>query len=611
MKLKISILSIFCLLFAITISAKQFTVVLDPGHGGKDPGAVGKIGQEKNINLEVALTVGRMITEKYPDVKIVYTRQNDKYVTLQERPNIANNADGDLFISIHTNASESSKAYGAETFTLGLSKSQANFEVAKRENSVLLLEEGNKETYQGFDPTSPDSYIMFEFMQSKYIDQSVEIAYYIQKEFVEVKRLDRGVRQAIFWVLHQVKMPSILIELGFITNPSEEKFLLSEDGQKKLASCIFNAFEKYKHEYDKRTITTPQIEQQQTPKENNKKKENQQEKKTKKKESDNKERKNTQISNPTDLTYKIQIFSSRTPIASTHYDYNRAKKFNDVDHYFENNWYKYTCCKVKTYKEAEQKLTEVQKVFKDAMIVVFEGNKKISLDDAKKREGIITTEITPKENNTQSQVTTTEKPKITYSIQIFSSRTLIPNDNYDMRRAKKFGTVKHFVENGWYKYYCTETDSYTKARENLTEIREIFKDAVIVAFEDNKKISLENALNINQNGGTAADIEKEQKIVSTDNNEEKITFNVQIFSSHDPIPDDNYDLRRARKFGPIKYYIENGWYKYICCETESYEKAKENLNEIRKTFKDAVLVTFNGKKKISLQAALEKLKTKN
>ena len=184
--------------------------------------------------------------EKYPDVKIVYTRQTDKYVTLQERPNIANNADGDLFISIHTNASESSKAYGAETFTLGLSKSQANFEVAKRENSVLLLEDGNKETYQGFDPTSPDSYIMFEFMQSKYIDQSVEIAYYIQKEFVEIKRLDRGVRQAIFWVLHQVKMPSILIELGFITNPSEEKFLLSSEGQTKLANCIFNAFEKYK-----------------------------------------------------------------------------------------------------------------------------------------------------------------------------------------------------------------------------------------------------------------------------------------------------------------------------------------------------------------------------
>ena len=494
MKLRINILSIFCIFFALTLSAKQFTVVLDPGHGGKDPGAVGKKGQEKNINLNVALTVGKMINEKHPDVKVVYTRETDKYVTLQERPNIANKADGDLFISIHTNASESTKAYGAETFTLGLSKSQANFEVAKRENSVLLLEEGNKETYQGFDPTSPDSYIMFEFMQSKYIDQSVEIAYYIQKEFVEIKRLDRGVRQAIFWVLHQVKMPSILVELGFITNPTEENFLISDEGQKKMATCIYSAFEKYKHEYDKRTITTPQIEKQQNTKENNKKKENQQEKKIKKSESNNKEKKDTQTSNSTNLTYKIQIFSSRTPIANTHYDYNRAKKFNDVDHYFENNWYKYTCCKVKTYKEAEQKLTEVQKVFKDAMIVAFEGDKKISLDDAKKQEGVTTTDITSKENSTQPQTNTTDKPQIIYGIQVFSSRTLIPNDNYDMRRAKKFGTVKHFVENGWYKYYCTETDSYTTAKENLAKIREIFKDAVIVAFENNKKISLQSAL---------------------------------------------------------------------------------------------------------------------
>ena len=259
MNLKKYILHVFCIFFALSLSAKQFTVVLDPGHGGKDPGAVGKKGQEKNINLNVALTLGKLINKNHPNVKVVYTRQTDQYVTLQERPNIANNADGDLFISIHTNASESSKAYGAETFTLGLAKTQANFEVAKRENSVLLLEDGNQETYQGFDPTSPESYIMFEFMQSKYIDQSVEIAYYIQKEFTEVKRLDRGVRQAIFWVLHQVKMPSILVELGFITNPSEEKFLTSEEGQEKMATCIYSAFEKYKHEYDKRTITTSQV----------------------------------------------------------------------------------------------------------------------------------------------------------------------------------------------------------------------------------------------------------------------------------------------------------------------------------------------------------------
>lgn len=396
MKLRINILSIFCIFFALTLSAKQFTVVLDPGHGGKDPGAVGKKGQEKNINLNVALTVGKMINEKHPDVKVVYTRETDKYVTLQERPNIANKADGDLFISIHTNASESTKAYGAETFTLGLSKSQANFEVAKRENSVLLLEDDNKETYQGFDPTSPDSYIMFEFMQSKYIDQSVEIAYYIQKEFVEIKRLDRGVRQAIFWVLHQVKMPSILVELGFITNPTEENFLISDEGQKKMATCIYSAFEKYKHEYDKRTITTPQIEQikqetaqpepaeaPKTTKKEKKKKENTASKTEVKTDTNPETKPNTTATNiASNITYKVQIFSSRTIIPQNNSDYRKATNHQPVSYYTENGWYKYTCTETTSYDKAKENLKTVQATFKDAVIVAFKNNKKISINEA-------------------------------------------------------------------------------------------------------------------------------------------------------------------------------------------------------------------------------------
>lgn len=484
MKTKFYILFTLCMLFATTISAKQFTVVLDAGHGGKDPGAVGKIGQEKEINLNVALAVGNLITEKYPDVKVVYTRKTDKYVTLQERPKIANEADGDLFISIHTNASESSKAYGAETFTLGLSKSQANFEVAKRENSVLLLEAGNKETYQGFDPTSPESYIMFEFMQSKYVDQSVEIAYYIQKEFVEIKRLDRGVRQAIFWVLHQVKMPSILIELGFITNPSEEKFLLSSEGQAKLSNCIFAAFEKYKHEYDKRTITTPQIEQGTTNKIENKdsakKKDNKKKKEKETPKNDSQEENTPKITANHRITYKIQVFSSRTPIAPEHYDYKRAKKLGGIDSFFENNWHKYTCWPTKTHEEAKIALAEVKKSFKDAMIVAFDGDTKIPVPDAIEKEKLIQ-ELS--------------KSNIVFKIQVFSSRTLVPASNSDMRKAKKYEPVTHYTENGWYKYTCIETPSFNKAKELLKEIQAIFKDAVIVAFENGTKISITEALN--------------------------------------------------------------------------------------------------------------------
>lgn len=502
MKLKISILSIFSILFALTISAKQFTVVLDPGHGGKDPGAVGKKGQEKNINLNVALTVGKMINEKHPDVKVVYTRQTDKYVTLQERPNIANNADGDLFISIHTNASESTKAYGAETFTLGLSKSQANFEVAKRENSVLLLEEGNKETYQGFDPTSPDSYIMFEFMQSKYIDQSVEIAYYIQQEFIGIKRLDRGVRQAIFWVLHQVKMPSILVELGFITNPNEENFLISDEGQNKMATCIYSAFEKYKHEYDKRTITTPQISETKTEKPAETTKQPQTTEKPKNTPKDKKEKakekENNKNTKPTPspkhetpsstVTYKIQVFSSRTLIPKNNSDYRKAEKYQPVSHYSENGWYKYTCGDTHTYADAENRLKEVRQIFKDAILIAFEGNKKISIAEAKNKES----QPKPEPQTTPKEETT--KNNITFRIQVFSSRNEVPKDNYDMRRAQKYEPVTYYTENGWYKYTCTETSSYNKAKENLKTVQETFKDAVIVAFDGNKKISIQSAL---------------------------------------------------------------------------------------------------------------------
>lgn len=505
MTLKRYILSVVCIFFALAISAKQFTVVLDPGHGGKDPGAVGKVGQEKAINLNVALAVGELITEKYPDVKVVYTRKTDKYVTLQDRPNIANEADGDLFISIHTNASESSKAYGAETFTLGLSKSQANFEVAKRENSVLLLEEGNKETYQGFDPTSPESYIMFEFMQSKYVDQSVEIAYYIQKEFVEIKRLDRGVRQAIFWVLHQVKMPSILVELGFITNPNEEKFLMSTEGQNKMANCIFSAFEKYKHEYDKRTITTPQMSQKEEKVEvkekpqvkQDKKPENQdkdkdkdkKDKKKKDKEITNKDKNNNpkqEVKSDTTsspVVYKIQVFSSRSPIKKDNSDYKKTANFKPVSFFTENGWYKYTCGDSHTYAEAQQKLEEISKLFKDALIVAFEGEKKIPLNEAKEKEG------------KKEVVVEKEVSKIIFKIQVFSSRNVVEKNHYDIRRIQKYGPVTYYTENGWHKYTCGETTSYDKIKETLKEVQKMFKDAVIVAFEGDKKIPLKEALN--------------------------------------------------------------------------------------------------------------------
>ena len=231
-----------CLGVQAAVSPK-FTVVIDAGHGGRDPGAMGQIAQEKNINLGVALKLGQKIAANFKDVKVLYTRKTDVFLTLQERANFVNQNSADLFICIHTNAAENRDVAGAETFTLGLDKLASNLDVAMRENSVMLLEEDYKTTYQGFDPNSVESYIMFEFMQDQYIDRSLSFASSVQEQFTrQYNRKDRGVRQAAFWVLHKSACPSVLIELGFITNKAEEQFLHSAKGQQTMADAIYDAF---------------------------------------------------------------------------------------------------------------------------------------------------------------------------------------------------------------------------------------------------------------------------------------------------------------------------------------------------------------------------------
>ena len=247
-----------CLGVQAAVSPK-FTVVIDAGHGGRDPGAMGQIAQEKNINLGVALKLGQKIAANFKDVNVLYTRKTDVFLTLQERANFVNQNSADLFICIHTNAAENRDVAGAETFTLGLDKLASNLDVAMRENSVMLLEEDYKTTYQGFDPNSVESYIMFEFMQDQYIDRSLSFASSVQEQFTQqYHRKDRGVRQAAFWVLHKSACPSVLIELGFITNKAEEQFLHSAKGQQTMADAIYDAFVEYKHQVEKKTALNVQ-----------------------------------------------------------------------------------------------------------------------------------------------------------------------------------------------------------------------------------------------------------------------------------------------------------------------------------------------------------------
>lgn len=247
-------------LFATVVVAanKRFTLVIDAGHGGNDAGARGKFSKEKNINLNVALAFGRYVERNCPDVRVIYTRKTDVFVTLHERANIANRNKADLFVSIHTNALPKGKiAWGMETYTLGMHRVADNLDVAKRENSVILYEDNYKQHYEGFDPRSSESYIMFEFLQDRNMAKSVELAKYVQKRAcAEAGRPNKGVKQAGFLVLRETSMPSCLVELGFITTPDEENYLNSSDGVDALGRGIYKAFVDYKRKYD-RSVTVP------------------------------------------------------------------------------------------------------------------------------------------------------------------------------------------------------------------------------------------------------------------------------------------------------------------------------------------------------------------
>ena len=237
---------------------RNFTLVIDAGHGGHDAGARGAISMEKNINLSVALQFGRYVEKYMPEVRVIYTRKTDKFVSLIERANIANRANADLFISVHTNALPAGKiARGFETYTLGMHRAKDNLDVAMRENSVISMEKDYKQTYQGFDPKSSESYIIFEFIQGKNMERSVELARMIQRKVCDnANRPDKGVHQAGFLVLRETSMPSCLIELGFITTPDEERILNNSDRVNEIAKSIYDGFAQYRNKYDKR-VTVP------------------------------------------------------------------------------------------------------------------------------------------------------------------------------------------------------------------------------------------------------------------------------------------------------------------------------------------------------------------
>ncbi len=257
MKIRFFFFYILLLLTANNLSAgnapyKVKTIVIDAGHGGHDSGCLGSHSKEKDVALALALKTGKLIEEKFPDVKVIYTRTTDVFISLIERANIANRAKADLFISFHCNASKNKAAYGSETYVMGLHVSEANLNVAKRENEVILLEDNYEKNYDGFDPSSTEAYIIFSLYQNVNIDKSLYIASKVQEQFTNsLKRYNRGVKQAGLVVLYKSNMPAILIEGGFLTNLEEEKFLTSEEGQDNIAKSVYLAFKAYKEDLEK------------------------------------------------------------------------------------------------------------------------------------------------------------------------------------------------------------------------------------------------------------------------------------------------------------------------------------------------------------------------
>lgn len=391
----------------LTAAAKDFVVVIDAGHGGHDSGAVGKTAKEKNINLKVALKLGKLIEGKCNDVKVIYTRKTDVFVNLNRRAEIANEAKADLFISVHTNAlANNHTARGASTWTLGLARSSANLDVAKRENAVILYEDDYKTRYAGFDPNSSESYIIFEFMQDQFMSQSVHFASMIQQQFKSnSKRVDSGVHQAGFLVLRATSMPSVLVELGFISTPAEEKYLASEEGSSSMANSIFNAFLAYKTEQQAREASVnntpaskviaddeevkPIANVKPTPKASAEKTEstkNIQQKSTASKSESSKATSTKQPAttkvggNKTDApVFKIQFLTASAKLSSND---KRLKGLQSVDYYVENGTYKYTYGASTDYNAVRSKLKSVTTKFKDAFIIAFKNDKKVNVNEA-------------------------------------------------------------------------------------------------------------------------------------------------------------------------------------------------------------------------------------
>ena len=403
--------ALMCMFVMTSLAAnKRFTLVIDPGHGGHDAGALGAISKEKNINLAVALRFGKYVEQNLPEVRVIYTRKTDVFIPLNERANIANRANADLFISVHTNALPAGKvARGFEPYTLGMHRAKDNLDVAMRENSVISMEKDYQQRYQGFDPRSSESYIIFEFIQGKNMERSVDLARMIQRGVCDgANRPDKGVHQAGFLVLRETSMPGCLIELGFITTPDEERLLNNDSRVDDIARGIYEAFAKYKNKYDRSVsvpyrakdsedVNLPKIvpdqepapktrvvtrgkqpkREEATPEQPKREVKKQEPKKDVKKQEPKKEVKKAEIADAP--VFKLQIFvgSRNLRKGDAHF-----KGETDYDSFQEGNLVKYTLGASTNYNEIYRLRKEKLDKFPEAFIIAFKNGQKYDVNQA-------------------------------------------------------------------------------------------------------------------------------------------------------------------------------------------------------------------------------------
>lgn len=388
--------ALMCMLVMTAFAAnKRFTLVIDPGHGGHDAGALGAISKEKNINLAVALRFGKYVEQNLPEVRVIYTRKTDVFIPLNERANIANRANADLFISVHTNALPAGKvARGFETYTLGMHRAKDNLDVAMRENSVISMEKDYQQRYQGFDPRSSESYIIFEFIQGKNMERSVELARMIQRSVCDgANRPDKGVHQAGFLVLRETSMPGCLIELGFITTPDEERLLNNDSRVDDIARGIYEAFAKYKNKYDKSVsvpyrasdsedVNIPKIvpDQEPAPKTRVVTRGKQPKREEATPEQPKRVEKKVKRAEVADApVFKLQIFvgSRNLRKGDAHF-----KGETDYDSFQEGNLVKYTLGASTNYNEIYRLRKEKLEKFPEAFIIAFKNGQKYDVNQA-------------------------------------------------------------------------------------------------------------------------------------------------------------------------------------------------------------------------------------